>query len=276
MDVTQVSAAGAVPQQPAAPAQTAVRQESKTPSQDIRTLEEMIREALEKADARRDQFQRAKPKQRYGDAPIEAYARLARARNQAGVSAAAGFARRKIIQLQSAKRTDSENAQQIQAAINQLRKAVSRAGKKKQDLAREQVSEKRRVKMEKEKRLREAKRLRRSSAGPRPCGRSGSPDTSGRRRWTAGCSPTSPRPRWSCGSRPRNCLPRFPLPWKPPRGSTPPPRLRGPRWRAPGEARRPKSASRRDGRKNDKNSRKILWHLLLTDPVRRCYNAKNR
>ncbi|MCI8909387.1 MAG: hypothetical protein HFG09_01790 [Oscillibacter sp.] len=160
MDVTQVSAAGAVPQQPAAPAQTAVRQESKTPSQDIRTLEEMIREAREKADARRDQFQRAKPKQRYGDAPIEAYARLARARNQAGVSAAAGFARRKIIQLQSAKRTDSENAQQIQAAINQLRKAVSRAGKKKQDLAREQVSEKRRVKMEKEKRLREAKRLR--------------------------------------------------------------------------------------------------------------------
>lgn len=159
MELTQVSgAAGTIPQQPET---AAVRQESRTPSRDTTpTLAEMMKDAREKAEARRDQFQRIKPKQRYGDAPIEAYARLARARNQAAVSSAAGFARRKIVQLQSAKRTDSENAQQIQAAINQLRKAVSRAGKKKQDLTREQAAEKRRVKMEKERHLREARRLR--------------------------------------------------------------------------------------------------------------------
>lgn len=139
-------------------AQTPAGQEAS--SGDTQTLEEMIKDAREKADARKDQFRRATPKQRYGDAPLEAYARLARARNQTGVNAAAGFARRKIAQLQAAKRTDSENAQQIQAAINQLRKAVIRAGKKNKDLAREQTAEKRRVKVEKEKRLREARRLR--------------------------------------------------------------------------------------------------------------------
>lgn len=156
MGMTQVTGAAAAASRQAA-AETA-----KTPasSGDTRTLAEMMKDAREKADARRDQFRRATPKERYGDAPIEAYARLARARNQAGVNAAAGFARRKIAQLQAAKRTDSENAQQIQAAIRQLRKAVLRAGKKNRELAKEQTAEKHRSKVEKEQRLREARRLR--------------------------------------------------------------------------------------------------------------------
>lgn len=124
------------------------------------TVAEMMKEAREKADARRDQFQRIKPRQSYGTVPVEAYARLARARNQAGVNAAASFARRKIVQLQSAKRTDSENAQQIQGAINQLRKAVHRANRKKQELTKEQVAQKRQAKLAREKKLREAKRQR--------------------------------------------------------------------------------------------------------------------
>lgn len=156
MGMTQVTGAAAAASRQAA-AETA---QTPASSGDNRTLAEMMKDAKEKAEARRDQFRRAAPKERYGDAPIEAYARLARARNQAGVNAAAGFARRKIAQLQAAKRTDSENAQQIQAAIRQLRKAVLRAGKKNRELAKEQTAEKHRSKVEKEQRLREARRLR--------------------------------------------------------------------------------------------------------------------
>lgn len=164
MGVSQVFNASSTPQTATGAAKEAVSAaraaDPKDQKTETKTLSEMMKDAKEKADARRDQFQRAKPKQRYGDAPIEAYARLARARNQAGVNAAASFARRKIAQLQSAKRTDSENARQIQGAINQLRKAVNRAGKKKQDLQKEQTAAKRQEKLAKEKKLREAKRQR--------------------------------------------------------------------------------------------------------------------
>ncbi|MCI9461416.1 MAG: hypothetical protein HFF93_06290 [Oscillibacter sp.] len=94
------------------------------------TICEMMKEAREKADAARDKLNSIKPKPRYGDAPMEAYARLARAKRSSEVNAAAGFARRQIARLQSAKRTDPDNAKRIQAAINQLQKAVQRAGKK--------------------------------------------------------------------------------------------------------------------------------------------------
>lgn len=167
MGISQVSSTvSGVPQTAASAAKEvasavqAPEEKTRKPSNDTPTLSEMMKDAKEKADARRDQFQRIKPKQRYGDAPIEAYARLARAKNQAGVNSAASYARRKIVQLQSAKRTDSENARQIQGAINQLRKAVTRAGKKKKELMKEQAAEKRQVKLAKEKKLREARRQR--------------------------------------------------------------------------------------------------------------------
>lgn len=128
-----------------------------------KTLQEMLQEAREKAQQRRDALKLKTPK-RYGDAPMEAYARLSRARTVADVSSAAGYARRRIIQLKAAKRQDSENAGQIQAAINQLQKAVGRAGKKRRDLEREKLSEARRLKLEQENKTRQAQRLKQELA----------------------------------------------------------------------------------------------------------------
>lgn len=123
-------------------------------------LYEMMRDAREKADAVREKFQGLKAKPRYGDAPIEAYSRLARAKRPAEVTAAAGYARRQIARLKSAKRTDPDNAQRIQAAINQLQKAVTRAGKKSRELEREKTAQARQAKLAREKRTREAQRQR--------------------------------------------------------------------------------------------------------------------
>lgn len=122
------------------------------------TICEMMKEAREKADAARDKLNSIKPKPRYGDAPMEAYSRLARAKRPSEVNAAAGYARRQIIRLQSAKRTDPDNAKRIQAAINQLQKAVQRAGKKNRDLNREKLEQARQKKLIQEKRSREARR----------------------------------------------------------------------------------------------------------------------
>lgn len=122
------------------------------------TVYEMMRDAREKARATRDQFSRAKSKPRYGDLPIMAYARLARAKNAAQVNAAAGYARRQIAYLRTAKRTDPDNAKRIQAAINQLQKAIHRAGKKNRELSREKVEQDRQKKLIQEKKIREAKR----------------------------------------------------------------------------------------------------------------------
>ena len=121
-------------------------------------LQEMMKDAREKADATRDKFSAAKPKPRYGDAPMEAYSRLARAKRHSEVNAAAGYARRQITRLQAAKRTDPDNAKRIQAAINQLQKAVQRAGKKNRELDREKLAESRQKKLMQEKRSREARR----------------------------------------------------------------------------------------------------------------------
>ena len=60
------------------------------------SITEMIRDAKEKADLHREKLERAKPTPRYGDAPMEAYARLSRARTVGEVSSAAGYARRRI------------------------------------------------------------------------------------------------------------------------------------------------------------------------------------
>lgn len=122
------------------------------------TLIERMIEAQKKAKEQKDKFKIPK-NTRYGDYAIEAYARLARARRQSDVSAAAGYARRQIAQLRVAKRQDSENSQRIQAAINQLQKAVVRAGKKRRDLDREQLTEIRRKRMAQKDQLKEAQRL---------------------------------------------------------------------------------------------------------------------
>ena len=124
------------------------------------TVYEMMRDAREKAQATRDKFSSAKPKPRYGDLPIMAYSRLARAKNSAQVNAAAGYARRQIAYLRAAKRTDPDNAKRIQAAINQLQKAINRAGKKNRELSREKVEQQRQKKLAEEKKFREARRQR--------------------------------------------------------------------------------------------------------------------
>lgn len=129
-------------------------------STDGKTLYEMMREAKEKIGAHKDQLKAAKPKTQYGDVPMLAYSRLARAKNRSQVNAAAGYARRQIARLKAAKYTDSDNAKQIQAAINQLQKAVTRAGKKNRDLDREKLAENRQKKLEKERRTSQAKRER--------------------------------------------------------------------------------------------------------------------
>lgn len=124
------------------------------------TLTEMMEEAQERAEQREEMFQRVKNNRRYGDTAMAAYSKLARARTPAQVDAASGYARRQIAQLRAAKSGDSENADRIQAAINQLQKAVNRAGRKKRELTQEKSSAKRMAKLEKEKRTREAKRQR--------------------------------------------------------------------------------------------------------------------
>lgn len=138
-----------------------VRQNDPTglPQEDTPTLMERMIEAQKKAKEQRDKF-RIPKNTRYGDRAIEAYARLSRARRQSDVSAAASYARRQIAQLKIAKRQDDENAPRIQAAINQLQKAVVRAGKKKRDLNREELTEARRRRAAEKDQTAEAYRLR--------------------------------------------------------------------------------------------------------------------
>lgn len=126
---------------------------------ETKSIYEMMRDAKEQAEARRDQFKPQK-NTRYGDAPMIAYARLARARTPGEITAASGYARRKIVQLQSALRSDPDNKERIQAAIRQLQKAVRRAGKKQWDVQGEKLTETRRKKALEEKNRRKAARLR--------------------------------------------------------------------------------------------------------------------
>ena len=167
MSVSGVGASAYYPK-PAASGQAAAVQEEQKPLADALreeqesqpTLADMMKEAQEKVAEREKMFQLPKSSRRYGDAAILAYSKLARARTAGDVDAASGYARRQIAQLSAAKRSDSDNADRIQAAINQLQKAVNRAGKKKRELNQEKLTAKRQAKLEKEKRTREAKRLR--------------------------------------------------------------------------------------------------------------------
>ena len=157
MAIQPVSAVGredAEEQQASLLAQSLKKQEESRAS-----LTEMIQDAKEKADAQREKFKLAKTSPRYGDAPLEAYARLSRARTQAQVSSAAGYARRRIVQLESARRSDPDHADQIRAAVGQLRKAVTRAGRKKLELSREQLARARQKRMARENKRREEQRI---------------------------------------------------------------------------------------------------------------------
>lgn len=128
--------------------------------EDGKTLVEMIRDAQEKAEAQREALKLPKSSTRYGDAPLEAYARLARAKNRMEVNAASGYARRRLAQFKTALRTDSDNAAKIKAAINQLQKAVNRGERKKRELDREHLTEVRRKRASKEELKEKERRLR--------------------------------------------------------------------------------------------------------------------
>ena len=160
MAIASIPAASQTPQAPQTQAAVSKEKTGGTSGTTEKSLYEMMRDAQEKIGAHKDQLKAAKPRVQYGDAPLLAYSRLARAKNRAQVNAAAGYARRQIARLKAAKYTDSDNAKQIQAAINQLQKAVTRAGKKNKDLEREKLAETRRVKLEKENRTRAAQRER--------------------------------------------------------------------------------------------------------------------
>ena len=134
-----------------------LRQEQEDQGQ---SLAEMIKEAQEKAEAQRDALKVPK-NTRYGDAPLEAYARLARAKTRAQVNSASGFARRKIAQLKAAMRTDGDNTIRIKGSIRQLEKAISRGEKKKRDLDRERLAELRKARSEEQKKREELELRRR-------------------------------------------------------------------------------------------------------------------
>lgn len=167
MGVSGVNTATYWPSQPAGGSVPAQQEEGERLAAALRegqdsqpSLSEMMKEAQQRAEERERMFKLTKNPARYGDAPIMAYSRLARARTLGEVDAASGYARRQIARLRAAKGSDSENADRIQAAINQLQKAVNRAGRKKRELTQEKTTAARQAKLEKEKRTREANRQR--------------------------------------------------------------------------------------------------------------------
>ena len=126
------------------------------------TLIEKMREAQEKIDAHRkslQKFYRNTRNTNYGDAPIEACSRLARAKTATQVNSASSYARRRIAQLRQALRQDSDNAAAIRGAIRQLEKAIRRGEKKKRELAQEKATEIRAVKKKQEDNATAARRL---------------------------------------------------------------------------------------------------------------------
>lgn len=141
-------------------AQKRAREAFASEESEVKSLVEMMKEAKERAEEQRERFKLPK-NTNYGDAPMQAYSRLARARTQAQAGSAAGYARSKIAQLKSAMRQDPDNAERIRAAIHSLQKAVTRAGRKKRELQQEQLTERRRVKAALRKENQKAQRLRR-------------------------------------------------------------------------------------------------------------------
>lgn len=127
--------------------------------EEVKNLLEMMQDAQKKAKEMRERLKLPKNGARYGYAAIEAYARLSRARSQAQVSSAAGYACRQLGQMQTALRQDPDNAGRIRAAIRQLQSAVTRASRKKRELEDERIDGLRRKRAEKERRPGKAHRI---------------------------------------------------------------------------------------------------------------------
>lgn len=156
--VQTASSQGSVPEE--RKALTDVLREEQDSQSDLTEMMKEARERVEEAKKKRDELlKKTRSGRRYGDSAILVYSKLARARSAGEVDAASGYARRQIAQLKAAKCSDSDNADRIQAVINQLQKAVNRAGRKKRELSQEKLAAKRQVRLEKERRAREAKRL---------------------------------------------------------------------------------------------------------------------
>ena len=189
--------------------------------EEVKTLVEMIQEAQEKAAAQREALKLPKNAARYGDAPLEAYARLARAKSAAQVTSATGYARRRLAQFKTALHTDSENSARIKAAINQLQKAVNRGEKKKKELHQDRLTEIRRAnaakeeQKEKEQRLRQEIRRRKSQRMIRESGYLREADISAR------LASHLTATQMSCASRRSPWQPLPPPPQRLPRSSTP-------------------------------------------------------
>ena len=157
--VQTASSQGSVPEE--RKALTDVLREEQDSQSDLTEMMKEARERVEEAKKKRDELlKKTRSGRRYGDSAILVYSKLARARSAGEVDAASGYARRQIAQLKAAKCSDSDNADRIQAVINQLQKAVNRAGRKKREISQEKLTAKRHARLEKEKRTREAKRLR--------------------------------------------------------------------------------------------------------------------
>lgn len=171
----QAANAAANPTNPANPAFDAeALHEALTQADDeVKSLMDMMEQARKKAQETREKLKLPKNSARYGYAAIEAFARLSRARSQAQVSSAAGYARRQLGEMQTALRKDPQNAGRIRAAIRQLQSAVTRASRKKRDLEQDRIDRARRARAEKERRPGRAKRieqeLRRKQAVRRIC-----------------------------------------------------------------------------------------------------------
>lgn len=165
MDVTGVTTS---PPGYAAQQNTAVQESTAVQGSAVRedrdaeaeSLIEMLKQAREKAEQRRDSLKIKVNPSQYGDAAMTAYARLAGAKTQAQVSAAAGYAQRQILRFQAALRSDSDNSERIKAAIRQLQKAVGRANRKKRELQQDDILRARQKRALMEKRRRKAASLR--------------------------------------------------------------------------------------------------------------------
>ena len=156
--VQTASSQGSVPEE--RKALTDVLREEQDSQSDLTEMMKEARERVEEAKKKRDELlKKTRSGRRYGDSAILVYSKLARARSAGEVDAASGYARRQIAQLKAAKCSDSDNADRIQAVINQLQKALNRAGRKKRELSQEKLAAKRQARLEKERRAREAKRL---------------------------------------------------------------------------------------------------------------------
>ena len=122
------------------------------------TIFEAMRAARRQAEQTAQRFKVRLPV-RYGDVPMMAYARLARARNRAEVQSAAGYARRRIAQLRSALRQDPDHQDAIRTALRQLEKLSIRAARKQRDMDQERILQLQRHKAAEQAQKREEARL---------------------------------------------------------------------------------------------------------------------